>query len=75
MRPPVALRIWFDVARPGDLQFPDLPQVQCLVIDAPDITACIYDQLHLAGHMAPPTPPRLRMFRRGLSTRSSLTLA
>jgi hypothetical protein len=42
------------MARPGDLQLPDLPQVQCLVIDAPDIPARIDDQFHLGGYAAPP---------------------
>jgi hypothetical protein len=31
------------MTRPGDLEFPDLAQVQCLVIDAPDITTSIHD--------------------------------
>jgi hypothetical protein len=42
------------MARPGDPQLPDLPQVQCLVIDAPGYAIHADDQLHLAGHAVPP---------------------
>jgi hypothetical protein len=31
------------MARPGDLQLPEFQQVQCLVVDAPNITARIDD--------------------------------
>jgi hypothetical protein len=54
-----------DVARPGNLQRAEFPQVQCLVVDAPGHSIRGDDQLQLAGHTAPPTFPRLRMFRRG----------
>ena len=76
--PPVALRVWLNMAGPGDLQLPEFPQVQLFSIDAPGVAACIHDQLHLAdhaGHTAPPTPPRLRIFLRGRSTSISPTLA
>jgi hypothetical protein len=56
VRPPVALGIWLDVARPGDLEFSQFPQVQCLVVNAPDRAACIHDQFHGSGHAAPPVP-------------------
>jgi hypothetical protein len=59
------------VARPGDLQLPEFPQIDFYPVDAPEIAANIYDQLHLDGHAASPVPDRLRMFRRGLSTRRS----
>jgi hypothetical protein len=54
---------------------PDLPLVPGLVVDAPDFAACIHDQLHVGGHTPAPVCPRRRMFRRGLSTSSSPTLA
>ena len=63
------------MARPGDLQLSDLAKVQLIAIDAPGYSIHADDQLHLAGHAAPPTPPRLRMFLRGRSTSISPTLA
>jgi hypothetical protein len=71
--PPVPLGIRLDVALPGDLEASQCPQVQCLVVDAPDIAAGIHDRFHLRGHATSPELLR-RMFRRGLSMGSSLTL-
>ena len=67
----------FDVARPGDLQLPEFAKVQALVVHTSNASIRADDQLHLGrlGHAAPPepAPARLRMFRRGRSTRRSPT--
>ena len=51
---PGTFGIWLGMARPGGLPVSDLPPVQCLVVDAPDATASIHHQLHLAGHAPAP---------------------
>jgi hypothetical protein len=75
IRPPEAVPIWLDTARPGDLQLPEFPQVQLFAIHTSNVTASIDDELYLGGHTATPTLPRLRMFLRGRSTSISPTLA
>ena len=45
--PPVAVQVRLHVARPGDLQLAECPQVQGLVVDAPHASIQADDQLHL----------------------------
>lgn len=47
------------MARSGDLQGTNLQRVYYLVVDAPDISVSINDQLHVAGRTPPPIPARL----------------
>ena len=54
------------MARPGDAEPTDLSQVQLLAVDAPGDSIRGDDQLHLAGHTAPPTPQRLDTIDRQL---------
>jgi hypothetical protein len=41
--PPVALRVWLNMAGPGDLQLPEFPQVQLFSIYTSNITPSIHD--------------------------------